>query len=430
MAKTIATHNKYTQDVLDLIGRFSEFGATPEDGVQRLAASKEDKQARDYLCHWFKQNGFVTLVDKVGNIFGVLELDRSREETAFYCGSHLDSQPYGGRFDGALGVAFACVAALALKELIDRGATKTAYRNFVVACWTSEEGARFQPSLLGSRVFAGNMEVSDAWACKDADGITLKQALIDIGYLGSDTPPGADHYLEAHIEQGIELEKGAIPVGLVSAAWGARKLTLSCKGQADHTGPTPMRARKDALLAASNIVITVNDIAHAADGPLHSSVGRIEVLPNSPNTVASEAMLWIEFRAADENLLDEAEAKFKAARERIAESTGCTISVETREERAVIRFDKAAITRAEASLNRAGIAFLPMTTISGHDALQLQSICPSTLMFVPSRGGISHAPQEFTSDADIEMGFAATLGVVAALLASPNLIEAGEGGHV
>jgi len=426
MARNFEINAQHKEDALNLIERFSKFGATRQGGVNRLAASIEDKGARDYLIHWFEQNGFITLIDEVGNIFGVLEFEGSQSQSSFYCGSHLDSQPHGGRFDGTVGVAIACIAALALKELIDRNEFQTSYKRFVVACWTSEEGARFQPSLLGSRVFSGNMEVTEAWNVSDANGISLKSALSDIDYIGSDKPPFPDHYLEVHIEQGVELEQAGVSIGIVNAAWGARKITLSCKGKADHTGPTPMRDRKDALLAASKIVIKVNEIANAQDKTLHSSVGRIEVSPNSPNTVADDALIWIEFRSADEAILDQAENSLKAACKEITTDTNCVIAEENREVRPVVFFDDWALKQATFTLENAGISSLSMTTISGHDAIQLQSICPSTLMFVPSKDGISHAPDEFTADEDIERGLEATLATITALTSSSHAQNLGE----
>lgn len=423
MAETTRNQSSYKEDVLNLISRFAEFGATAEGGIWRLAASKEDKDARDFLCTWFEQNGLATLIDEVGNIFGVLELDSSQDDTSFFCGSHLDSQPHGGRLDGALGVAYACASALALKEARAQKTLKSAYRRFVVSCWTSEEGARFQPSLLGSRVFVGQLPTERALNSQDADGISLEQALSDIGYLGGDTIPKADRYVEVHIEQGVELEDADEGVGLVSSAWGARKLTLSCLGRADHTGPTPMDARKDALLAASHLVIAINDIACSTDLKLHSSVGRIEVSPNSPNTLTDEANLWIEFRAADEDVLDRAEEQFSAVAASVAQKTGCIVNEISREARPVIQFDKESVNSAAGALEAEGISYLNMTTISGHDALQLQSVCPSTLMFVPSKDGISHAPEESTSNEDIARGFDAALAVISALVATPATVK-------
>lgn len=427
MAETFAINDRYREGVLQLINQFSEFGATPEGGVDRLAASEEDKLARDYLCRWFDEKGFVTLVDPVGNVFGVLELDSSQNDTSFFCGSHLDSQPHGGRFDGTLGVAFACMAALAIKGLIDRGDLTSTFRNFVVACWTSEEGARFQPSLLGSRTFVGQMSVEDAWNCRDEDGVSLKQTLSEIGYVGENVSLKPDHYLEVHIEQGTKLENAGAPIGIVTSAWGGRKLSISVTGKADHTGPTPMEDRKDALLAAAKLIQEVNEIAKAANDPLHTSVGRIEVVPNSPNTVAENAVIWVELRGTSDSMLDRAEQSLASALSEIASETGCLIEIKNREVRDVVLFDASSNSQIATALDREEISHIDMTTIAGHDALQLQSICSSSLLFVPSKDGISHSPDEFTSDDDIERGFNATMVAISELVAQSVLSPTGEG---
>ncbi|MBO6814084.1 MAG: M20 family metallo-hydrolase [Rhizobiaceae bacterium] len=416
MAEPVVIKQTFKEDVLALMARYSEFGATPEGGVNRLAASSEDKDARNFLCQWLENHGFTKLIDPAGNIFGVLELDPSQPDTSLFCGSHLDSQPHGGRFDGTLGVVIACVAGLTLKDMIDRGEIENSYRNYVVACWTSEEGARFQPSLLGSRFFAGNLSKEDAWSLTDEEGISLKQALSDIGYLGTDTPPKPDHYLEVHIEQGKKLEDAGLSVGLVSSSWGARKLTLSITGKPDHTGPTPMAVRKDALLAASRVIVEVNGLAQRSKDDLHSSVGRLNVEPNSPNTVVSKAELWIEFRSADEAQLNAAEEWLQTMSTEISIQTGCEITQNSREVRAVVTFDRTANGKIRKTLDSAAIPNLSLTTIAGHDALQLQSICPSTLMFVRSKDGISHTPDEFTSDSDIETAFDASIAALSALV--------------
>lgn len=418
MAEKYCNHSKHNEDVLNLIAQFAEFGATPEGGVHRLAASDEDKAARDFLCGWFEDKGFETLIDGIGNIFGVLKLNPDASQSAFFSGSHLDTQPNGGKFDGAVGVAFSCIAALAIKDLIERRDLQSDFQSFVVTCWTSEEGARFQPSLLGSRVFAGNLGPAEAWDATDADEIHVKDALDRIGYRGTDFIPSPDHYFETHIEQGTELESSGAPIGIVSACWGARKLSLTVTGQADHTGPTPMSTRRDALLAASKIILKVRDISDGSETLLHSSVGRIEVAPNSPNTVAEHVELFIEFRAPKTDTLDAAEAQLADAAGAVSKETGCTIAQSKRDVRDVVSFDALTNRSIAKALDHAGIKHIPLTTIAGHDAVQLQSICPSTLLFIPSRGGVTHSPEEFTSDDDLALGFDASLQAMSAIISN------------
>ena len=387
--------------LLGLLDAFQRFGATKSGGVTRLAASKEEALARDHLCEWLKLNGLDILVDPIGNIFGILDFGPREIERAFYCGSHLDSQPEGGNFDGVLGVASACVAALSLKQKILRGQLEPTYRYFVVACWTAEEGARFQPSLLGSSVFSGHLSLDEAWDLRDRDGVRLKDALSEIGYLGTDTSPAPDHYLELHIEQGCRLENARHAIGLVNACWGAEKIRIIVKGKADHTGPTPMEERHDALLAASHLVTKVNEISASSDAELYGSVGRLEVHPNSPNTVADRAEMWIEFRSAAKEALEFALERLDTDMRAIGERCRCNLERSSRETRNVVQFDQPSLALSAQALEAADMAFQRLDTIAGHDAIRIQTICPSTLLFAPSKDGITHSPLEFTSDKDI-----------------------------
>ncbi len=404
--------------LLDLFSEFGKIGAVQSGGISRLAASPEDGLARDSLCDWFRHHDFEILVDEIGNIFGVLDLALGDPTQHFFCGSHLDSQPDGGKFDGALGVVCACVCGLVIKDAVAKGEIDPFYRYYVVACWTGEEGARFQPSLIGSSVFVGLMPLEIALARQDHEGVSLRHALSQIDYLGTAQVPAPGHYLEVHIEQGAKLETANIPIGIVSSCWGAKKILMEVSGRPDHTGPTPMEDRQDALLAASHLVVQANEISHHSTSTLYSSVGRIDVSPNSPNTIADKVQLWIEFRSNDGEALLEAEHQFRHSFDGIAKSTGCELRVASSEDRAVVEFDKHGIANVEDVLSKSNIPYLHMTTIAGHDAIRLQSVCPSTLLFVPSRNGISHSPDEFTSDDDITAGFDAMLHAVSRLISA------------
>lgn len=405
--------------LLTLLGNFARFGETAEGGVARLAASKPDGAARDHLCGWLQENGFKVIIDAVGNIFGILDLGQGDAGLHFFCGSHLDSQPHGGRFDGTLGVACACIGALAIRRAVSAGRLSPAFRHLVVACWTGEEGARFQPSLLGSSVFSGSLHTADALEIRDENGISLREALAGIGYLGTARPPRASRYIELHIEQGTRLETSGIDIGIVTACWGARKLRIEIDGRPDHTGPTPMSERRDALLAAAKVVVQSNEGAIGATSLVHSSVGRMTISPNSPNTIAAHVDLWVEFRAGDENALSKVEEGLALDLVSIERDTGCGIRVGSREVRNVVTLDAAAADRVAGALDRTGISHMQLATIAGHDAVRLQSVCPATLIFVPSRRGISHAPEEFTSDAQLLRGFDAMVVAMAELMSTP-----------
>lgn len=404
--------------LLDLLSEFGKIGVTQSGGISRLAASPEDGLARDFLCDWLKRHDFEILVDEIGNIFGVLDLTRGDPARHFFCGSHLDSQPDGGKFDGVLGVVCACVCGLEIWDAVAKGRVDPSYRFYVVACWTGEEGARFQPSLIGSSVFDGSVPLEHALARQDQYGVSLREALSRIGYLGNAKVPAPGHYLEIHIEQGAKLQNANKPVGIVSSCWGAKKMRVEVSGRPDHTGPTPMEDRRDALLAASHLVVQANEVSRQSSSTLYSSVGRIEVSPNSPNTIADKVQLWVEFRSNDGEALLEAERQFERSFARIAASTGCELKVASAEDRAVVEFDRQSIAIVEDILSKSNIPYLHMSTIAGHDAIRLQSVCPSTLLFVPSENGISHSPEEFTSDEDICAGFDAMLHAVSSLISA------------
>lgn len=405
--------------LLDLFHDLGAFGATESGGTSRLAASAEDGQARDFLCAWLKRHGFEILVDPIGNIFGVLDFGRGDESRCFFSGSHLDSQPDGGRFDGTLGVACACVAGVAMQQAIAAGKLEPTYRFYVAACWTGEEGARFQPSLLGSSAFVGSIPFEWALARQDQDGVSLRDALSEIGYLGKAEVPKPARYLEIHIEQGARLEAAKMPMGVVSSCWGAKKIRVLASGRPDHTGPTPMEERRDALLAASQVVVQVNKISRQAAATLYSSVGRLEISPNSPNTIADKVQLWIEFRSDDGNALSQAERQLRESFAAVEATTGCGLAVSSVEDREVVEFDEQGRSIVEGALSAAAIPYMRLSTIAGHDAIRLQSLCPSTLLFIPSKDGISHSPEEFTSDEDICTGFEGLLQAISSLISAP-----------
>lgn len=323
MAKPECCAGPYRAGLLKLFGEFATFGATAEGGVRRLAASAADKQARDHLCAWLDRHGFEVVVDPVGNIFGILALRGGEGDAYFFCGSHLDSQPHGGRYDGTLGVASACYCALAIRQAVEEGALLSAYSHIVVACWTGEEGARFQPSILGSSTFCGALQTADVLAIRDENGISLHEALSEIGYQGNGRMPRPSRYAELHIEQGPLLERSGKAVGLVDRCWGATKLRIAVLGRPDHTGPTPMQDRRDALLVAARIIAAVNDRVLASAAPAHGSVARMVVEPNSPNTVAERVELWIELRSGDSDALRRIGDQLTADMAQLAEREGC-----------------------------------------------------------------------------------------------------------
>ncbi|MEH2484086.1 Zn-dependent hydrolase [Bradyrhizobium sp. AZCC 2230] len=385
-----------------MMDELSVFGGGPDGSMTRLSLSQEDGAARDWLGRWFARNGFTEAVDAIGNQFGSLSLAGANAPVVMV-GSHIDSQPNGGRFDGALGVVSACEAVLAVSERL-KAEKKLPVWNFQVVNWTNEEGARFQPSLLGSSVFAGALEREWALDRKDGDGVTVRQSLAQIGYAGKDTVAIPSALIELHIEGDKALFEANEKFGIFTRFWGATKYRLAFLGRQAHTGATPMAQRKDALLGAAYLIADLKQIAGEHGLDLHTSVGRLEVFPNSPNTVSSEAVLFIELRSGSPEVLAAAERKMKLRMEAAAEKAGVTFEVRAIDRRKAGRFAKGLISLAERIAASFGETARHLDTIGGHDAVAMSSVCPSVVLAVRSRDGVIHHPTELTSAADQAFG--------------------------
>ncbi|KGT94116.1 allantoate amidohydrolase [Erwinia typographi] len=401
-----------------LFAQSSAIGATPAGGLNRLTASAEDGAMRDAFCHWLRQHGFRVHVDEIGNLFGLLTLRAGAPW--LLCGSHLDSQPAGGRFDGAFGVTAAAVALASLARQLKERPDQARY-NLAVVSWTNEEGARFQPSLIGSAVFTGSSTLDAALACRDAQGVTLGEALESIGYRGTSRPemPLAA-YLEIHVEQGPHLEQQRQQIGVVTETWAALKWQVLFRGEQNHTGPSLMASRRDALLAAAKTIVAVRDEADKHGLAMHTSVGRVETSPNSPNVVTSEATLYIEFRSADEALLKTTGEQFSRTLQQIAQQTATDVSLVSSLFRPRQKLDAALAQRALKLAEESGLSAMPMQTVAGHDAISLSYHCPSCLLFVPSHDGLSHNEREFTAQEDLHRGIDLLLALLADLCLSPD----------
>ncbi|WP_424753575.1 Zn-dependent hydrolase [Methylobacterium sp.] len=380
----------------------SVFGGGADGSMTRLTLSAEDGQARDWLARWFRENGFAEKVDPIGNQFGRLDLAGANAPVVMV-GSHIDSQPNGGRFDGALGVISACEAILAVRESLEKSGGRSAC-NFVVANWTNEEGARFQPSLLGSSVFTGAADLAWALDRRDGAGISVGEALESIGYAGTDTVPIPDAYLELHIEGESVLEREGLRFGAFTRFWGAVKYRLAFLGRQAHTGPTPMAARHDALLAGAYVITDLRALAGEFGLDLHTSVGRMEVYPNSPNTVPSEAVLFIELRSGSQAILAEAETRLLASIEAAVARAEVRHEVRSIDRRAAGRMSPGLVHLAERASDANGAPARYLDTIGGHDAISLAAVCPSIVLAVPSVGGVIHHPTELTTPEDHAFG--------------------------
>ncbi len=387
----------------------SAIGATPDGGVCRLAADAEDGAARDWFVRRLREEGFEVRVDRIGNIFG-LARTAAPDAPWVLTGSHLDSQPTGGRYDGAYGVVAALHAARAVKRIPGLA------RNVAVVDWTNEEGARFQPSIMGSGVHTGSVSLETALAANDAQGVSVEAALRSIGYLGSDTPPAPiAAYLELHIEQGPELERSARKIGVVTGNWGALKYVVEFRGKAAHTGPTRMADRRDALLPAAETILEVRRLSDETGGALLASVGRLDVAPNSSNVVAERATVFVELRDVDGERLARASKRFEAFVESLRRP-GIGVELRKTVDRRVASFDEGLRMAIATEARALGHEPLELRTVAGHDAVAMAARVPSAMIFVPSRDGVSHNAAEFTEPADLVLGaraLAATLARVA-----------------
>lgn len=392
--------------------------ATADGGVNRPALTAGDRVARDWLRARFDALGMRTLVDGVGNMLGCLEW-AGPGAPWIMTGSHLDSQPNGGRFDGAYGVVAGLTAAAALKEAVAEGRLKSR-ANLAVCNWTNEEGARFQPSLIGSSVYIGGMPLQEALAVKDAEGISMGAALDAIGYRGAAVLPLPAAFVEMHVECAPDLEQDGLRMGPFTRYWGATKIRVRMTGLQAHTGPTPMERRRDALLGAAYLIADLKELCAEAPDTLHTSVGRIEAYPNSPNSVVSEATMWVELRSPAQDVLIWAEERFNRALETAAQRSGTigrTLHVERRKAGV---FDAQLCNRVEAAMAAEGIAGRHLSTIAAHDAIRLAEICPSIVVAVRSIGGICHNAAEYSTPEDLAAGAQVLVRVLSELVASPR----------
>ena len=394
-----------------LMDEVSTFGATAAGGLHRLTASADDGKARDWLSKKFKEYGYHKRTDSVGNMYGILECSSS-DAPIIFAGSHLDSQPFGGRFDGAFGVVSALAAVQALSKWFERENIRPKY-NLGVVNWTNEEGARFAPSLLGSKVFAGTLSEHEALASEDSDGICLRDALSNIGFAGSDAPPeNIAGYIEPHIEQGPVLEKAGKTIGVVEGNWGTVKYQITFDGKASHTGPTPMSSRIDALLPAASLILFMRQLSDETDGKLLTSVGRLDIDPNSTNVVAGRVKLYAELRDIDEKRLKNARHRLEQQVKSLS-SGGIQTKLECVVDRPIGQFDPKLTDAIEKASESCSYSSMRMHSVAGHDAVAVSCVVPSAMIFVPSTDGLSHNEKEFTAPEDLLAGanvLARTLG--------------------
>ncbi|MGL6235088.1 MAG: M20 family metallo-hydrolase [Segniliparus sp.] len=399
------------QAFLDDFRTLSTFGATPAHGVERQAATAADGEQRHWLAGWLAERGFTVRYDKIGNQFGLLDLVPGAPYVLV--GSHLDSQPLGGRFDGAYGVLAGAHAAWRLAQRWQAEGTEPKY-NLAVVNWFNEEGCRFRPSLQGSGVYTGKFDLQATLAITDDAGITVAQALADIGTIdpeGEAPTPAA--YAEIHIEQGPELEREGLAIGVVDATWAAKKFELVVRGEQSHTGSTPMEFRHDALLGAALVIAAVRDQADRhADVPLHACVSYLTLEPNSPVTTAREVRLHVDSRCADERVLEQAKADLFAAIAQIEERAQVKIEQVAAHEWGNLAYQSEGVKLALDVVDGLDLPRRTIMTVAGHDSTNMKDLVPTVMLFIPSVDGISHNEREFTEDKDLLAGLRVLVEVV------------------
>jgi len=391
----------------DSLMSLAEIGATAKGGCCRLALSEKDKLGRDLVVQWGHSAGLSITVDKIGNVF-MRRPGKNPLLPPIVAGSHIDTQPTGGKYDGNYGV----LAALEVVRTLNDFNIETEAPVEVVF-WTNEEGSRFTPVMMGSGVFAGVFDLETIYATTDAEGKSVGSELKQIGYLGDEIPGqhpvGA--YFEAHIEQGPILEAENKVIGVVSGALGIRWYDCTVTGQASHAGPTPMSLRKDALQVATVIMQAVIEIANKTPEG-RGTVGSVYVHPNSRNVVPGEVKFSIDFRNSDDEKVDEMDVLLKECIARLQQDTGLEIGLVEVSHYSASRFDagcQAAIAAAAQQLNYPS---REIVSGAGHDAVFMSYKAPSGMIFIPCKDGISHNESEYASPEHVTAGADVLLQVI------------------
>lgn len=384
-------------------------GATANSGVDRQAATPEDAQTRAWFQQCVHDAGWQLQVDGIGNMFGLLEWTPGAPYILI--GSHLDSQPLGGRFDGAYGVVAALHAARAIDVEVRESGDAPRF-NLAVVNWFNEEGGRFAPSVMGSSVFAGLFDRQQMLSVTDLKGVSVREALDGIGYLGTDAGPETAGYAEIHIEQGRILEREGITIGLVDSSWYTQKLDIEVLGEQSHTGATAMADRHDALVAASKIILMVHDVTKDfAEEELVSSVGQLTLEPNSPIVVARRVHLVADLRSGDPEIVRSARSKLLADIDVLAREHDIKVKVKDFDIRPIRRFPENGVELSAKVAANLGLSSRRIQTMAGHDSVALNTMVPSVMMFIPSVDGVSHCEREFTTDEDMVAGVDMLTGV-------------------
>lgn len=366
-------------------------------GCARLALTDEDRDGRDLVVTWMRDLGLSVEIDGIGNVIATMPGDGA----PVMCGSHIDTVRTGGRYDGNLGV----LAGLEVIETVQTAGVDLA-RPLAVAFFTDEEGSRFAPDMLGSLVYVGGMALEEALDIEGIDGAIVGDELKRIGYDGSAPLPGlVPHaFVELHIEQGPVLEIEGTTIGAVESVQGISWTEVEVTGQSNHAGTTPMRLRRDPGYVAAACAQFARELALDIGEPHVATIGRIELRPNLVNVVPASATFTVDLRNTDEAELQRSEARFLDFLQNTAEAEGCAVETRTLARFEPVLFDPSVVDMVERVGKRLGHSVKRMPSGAGHDAQMLARVCPTAMVFTPSKDGISHNPAEFTSREDLAAG--------------------------
>ncbi|MCS0590452.1 Zn-dependent hydrolase [Massilia norwichensis] len=378
----------------------ARIGATDKGGVKRLALTDLDRQGRDLVVQWAREAGLAITVDKIGNVF----MRREGSNPALppiVTGSHIDTQPTGGKFDGNYGVLAGLEVVRTLNDLKIRTEAP-----IEVAFWTNEEGSRFVPVMMGSGVFCGAFSLETACAARDVEGKSVGEELERIGYRGEQTP--GDHpigaYFETHIEQGPVLEDEDKVIGVVPAVMGLSWYDCTVEGMEAHAGPTPMHLRRDALQVATGIMQETVAIANRYPPYGRGTVGMVQVFPNSRNVIPGRVKFSIDLRNVNDELLNTMHEEITAFVDRSASETGLKITLERVSYYPPCPFHPDCVGAVRNAAEKLGYSTMDVVSGAGHDAIYVARLAPAGMIFVPCKDGISHNEIEDAQPAHLEAG--------------------------
>jgi len=390
----------HTQRLWQSLMDMGKVGALPQGGCSRAALGVDDRAGRDLFVGWCREAGCDVQFDQVGNIYARRQ-GRDPRRKAVATGSHLDTQPHGGKFDGVYGV----LAGLEVVHALNDVHVETQAPIDVIV-WTNEEGVRFNPPLAGSSAFAGTIDVAAIHAARTLDGTTVLEDLTSGGYLGSERPGARalDCFVEAHIEQGPILEAERRTIGVVTKIQGIRWLRVTVTGMDGHAGTTPMNRRRDALLGAAEMITSLNGIARSIDEFARLTIGRVDVEPNSGATIPGRATFVVDFRHPDLATLEGFERRLRETMAACAARHGLELDVQQPIKKPPVDFAGDLVDAIRAAVRHCGYSSMDILSGAGHDAMNIARVAPTAMIFVPCKDGLSHNEAESATAEDLAAG--------------------------